>query len=68
VLPALCVQARLSGPACEAVARLAAGGARVMVRTNSGQGHFSIITPGDPACTANEATMRAVPKGESVPR
>jgi hypothetical protein len=49
------------------VARLAAGGARVMVRTNSGQGHFSIITSGDPACTAKKAMMLAVPKGESVP-
>lgn len=60
----LFVQARLPAPAAVTQTALGAGGAQVAVRENVGASHFSIITPGNPAYTANEAAMLAVLKGE----
>ncbi len=60
----LFVQAKLPAPSAATQAALRAGGARVTVRENAGASHFSIITPGTPQYTANEAAMLAVLKGE----
>jgi len=59
----LFVQARLPAPSAATQAALAKGGARVTVRENPGASHFAIITPGNPAYTANEAAMLAVITG-----
>jgi acetyl esterase/lipase len=60
----LFVQAKLPAPSATTQAALASGGAKVTVRENTGQSHFAIITPGNPAYTANEAAMLAVLKAE----
>ena len=60
----LFVQAKLPAPSAATQAALRAGGARVTVRENAGASHFSIITPGTPQYSANEAAMLAVLKGE----
>lgn len=60
----LFVQAKLPAPSAATQTALAAGGARVTVRENAGVSHFAIITPGNPAYTANEPAMLAVLKGE----
>lgn len=60
----LFVQARLPAPSAATQAALGAGGAKVTVRENIGQSHFSIITPGNPVHDANAAAMLAVLKGE----
>jgi acetyl esterase/lipase len=60
----LFVQAKLPAPSAATQTALRAGGARVTVRENPGASHFSIITPGTPQYTANEAAMLAVLKGE----
>jgi hypothetical protein len=57
------VQAKLPAPSATTQAALASGGAKVTVRENEGQSHFAIITPGNPAYTANEAAMLAVLRG-----
>jgi acetyl esterase/lipase len=59
----LFVQAKLPAPSAATQAALAAGGAKVAVRENVGMSHFAIITPGHPACTANEAAMLSVLTG-----
>jgi hypothetical protein len=61
----LFVQAKLPAPSDATQAALRAGGASVTVRANVGASHFSIITPGNPAYTVNEAAMVAVLKGEN---
>ena len=60
----LFVQAKLPAPSAATQAALAAGGARVTVRENAGVSHFAIITPGNPAYTANEPAMLSVLNGE----
>ncbi len=60
----LFVQAKLPVPSAATQSAIRAGGARVAVRENAGASHFSIITPGTPQYTANEAAMLAVLKGE----
>jgi acetyl esterase/lipase len=59
----LFVQAKLPAPSAATQTALGAGGAKVAVRENVGQSHFAIITPGNPAYTANEAAMLAVMTG-----
>jgi acetyl esterase/lipase len=59
----LFVQAKLPAPSAATQAALASDGAKVTVRENLGQSHFAIITPGNPAYTANEAAMLAVLRG-----
>ena len=59
----LFVQAKLPAPSAATQAALAAGGAKVAVRENVGMSHFAIITPGNPAYSANEAAMLDVLKG-----
>ena len=59
----LFVQAKLPAPSAATQTALGAGGAKVAVRENVGQSHFAIITPGNPAYTANEAEMLAVMTG-----
>ena len=60
----LFVQAKLPAPPAGALDAIRAGGAAVTVRENRGASHFAIITPGDPAYTANEPAMLAVLRGE----
>ncbi len=60
----LFVQAKLPAPAAATRTALAAKGGGVTVRENPGASHFAIITPGNPAYTANEPAMLAVLKGE----
>ena len=59
----LFVQAKLPAPSAATQTALGEGGAKVAVRENVGQSHFAIITPGNPAYTANEAAMLAVMTG-----
>lgn len=59
----LFVQAKLPPPSAATQTALATGTARVNVRENAGASHFAIITPGNPAYTANEPAMLAVLKG-----
>ncbi len=59
----LFVQAKLPAPSAATQTALGAGGAKLAVRENVGQSHFAIITPGNPAYTANEAAMLAVMTG-----
>jgi len=59
----LFVQAKLPAPSAATQTALGASGAKVAVRENVGQSHFAIITPGNPAYTANEAAMLAVMTG-----
>jgi len=59
----LFVQAKLPAPSAATQAALGAGGAAVTIRENPGVSHFAIITPGNPAYTANEAAMMAVLTG-----
>lgn len=58
----LFVQAKLPAPSATTQASLAAGAGRVTVRENAGASHFAIITPGNPAYTANEPAMLGVLK------
>ena len=60
----LFVQAKLPAPAAATLAALAGKGRGVTVRENPGASHFAIITPGNPAYTANEPAMLTVLKGE----
>lgn len=60
----LFVQAKLPAPSEATQRALAASGARVGLRENSGASHFAIITPGDPVYAANEPAMLAVLQGE----
>lgn len=58
----LFVQAKLPAPSAATQASLATGAGRVTVRENAGASHFAIITPGNPAYTANEPAMLGVLK------
>jgi hypothetical protein len=60
----LFVQARLPAPPSTSQDAIRASGARLAVRTNPAASHFEVITPGDPAYTANEAAMMAILKAE----
>lgn len=60
----LFVQAKLPAPPAPSLEEIAANGARVSVRENPGASHFAIITPGDPAYTANEPALLRVLRGE----
>ena len=59
----LFVQARLALPSAATQAALRAAGTRLDLRENEGASHFAIISPGNPAYTANEAAMLAVLNG-----
>lgn len=59
----LFVQAKLPAPSAATQAALATGAQRVTVRENPGISHFAIITPGNPAYSANEAALLGVLKG-----
>lgn len=62
----LFVQAKLPAPSAATQAAIRAGRAQVRVRENAGASHFAIITPGDPAYTANEPALLWVLHGLKV--
>lgn len=64
VTEVLFVQAKLPAPPAASLAAVGSAGAKVTVRENAGASHFSIITPGDPVYTANEAAVLNVLKGK----